>query len=93
NNLTRDYQIALSEVNSRFQQLPVAEKEVTLANQELRLARDRFTQGVADNRELIDAQQALANAEDGLLEARFFYGLSRVAFARVVGAVRAESIQ
>lgn len=93
NNLTRDYQIALSEVNSRFQQLPVAEKEVTLANQELRLARDRFTQGVADNRELIDAQQALANAEDGLLEARFFYGLSRVAFARVVGAVSAESIQ
>jgi outer membrane protein len=93
NNLTRDYQIALSEVDSRFQQLPVAEKEVTLANQELRLARDRFTQGVADNRELIDAQQALANAEDGLLEARFFYGLSRVAFARVVGAVRAESIQ
>jgi len=93
NNLTRDYQIALSEVDSRFQQLPIADKEVALAKEELRLARDRFTQGVADNRELIDAQQALASAEDGLLEARFFYGLSRVAFARVVGAVRAESIQ
>jgi outer membrane protein len=93
NSLVRDYQIALSEVDSRFRQIPVAEKEVSLATEELRLARERFTQGVADNRELIDAQQALALAEDGLLEARFFYGLSRVAFARVVGAVRAESIR
>ncbi len=93
NSLMRDYQIALNEVDSRFRQLPIAEKEVSLAAEELRLARERFTQGVADNRELIDAQQALAQAEDGLLEARFLYGLSRVAFARAVGAVRSGSIQ
>jgi outer membrane protein len=93
NSLMRDYQIALNEVDSRFRQIPVAEKEVSLAAEELSLARERFTQGVADNRELIDAQQALAAAEDGLLEARFLYGLSRVAFARAVGAVRSGSIQ
>jgi outer membrane protein TolC len=93
NSLMRDYQIALNEVDSRFRQLPIAEKEVSLAAEELRLARERFTQGVADNRELIDAQQALAQAEDGLLEARFLYGLSRVAFARAVGAVRSGMIQ
>ncbi len=87
NNLLREYRTTLNEVESRYKQIEVALKELELASDEVELARQRFAEGVADNRELIDGQQNLANAEDGYLEAIFLYGLSRVAFARAVGAV------
>jgi len=54
----------------------------------LRLARQRYQQGVADNREVLDAQNRLAFAEDNLVDAVFLYNLSRLELARARGDVR-----
>jgi outer membrane protein TolC len=66
----------------------VAEKSLALSMEELQLAQRRFEQGVADNREIVDAQNRLALASDNLNEAIYQYNLSRVELARTRGDVR-----
>lgn len=83
-----ELRLALQDLQSRFNQVEVARKRVNLNNREFELARIRFEEGVADNRDVVDAQAALAEAEDSLVEAEYQYLLSRVKLARISGNVR-----
>lgn len=83
-----EVRLATQDARSRFAQVAVAERSKALAEDELRLAQVRFENGVADNREIIDAQNNLAIASDNLVEAVYQYNLSRVELARVTGDVR-----
>ncbi len=80
--------LAWQEMRSRLAQISVAGQSVELAEEELRLGRIRFEQGVADNREIIDAQNRVAVANDNYVEAVYRYNLSRLEYARSKGDVR-----
>ena len=86
--ISAELRLALQGVTSRNAQIAVAEKSLRLAQEELRLARQRYQQGVADNREVVEAQNRLALADDNLVEAVYQYNLSRVELARAKGDVR-----
>lgn len=75
-------------MRSRLAQIQVAEKNLSLSEEELRLARLAFERGVADNRAVIDAQNRLAVANDNLVEATHQFNLSRLEYARAKGNVR-----
>ncbi len=83
-----EVRLANQDTRSRHAQVAVAERSLRLAEEELRLAQIRFEQGVADNREIVDAQNSLAIASDNLIEAIYQYNLSRLELARVRGGVR-----
>jgi len=85
--VSAELRLARQDAASRLAQINVAEKGFRLAEQELALAGRRFEQGVADNRELIEAQNRLATASDNLVEAEYRYNLSRVELARAQGRV------
>lgn len=87
--ISAELRLALHGVNSRNAQIAVADKSLRLANEELRLAQKRYQEGVADNREVVEAQNRLAVADDGFVEAVYQYNLSRVELARSKGDVRA----
>jgi outer membrane protein TolC len=87
NQIERQFKFAMLEMDSRYAQIEIARDEVRLGNDEVEQARERYNEGLADNRELIDAQQRLADAEDSHLRAIYLYGLSRLAFARSIGSV------
>jgi outer membrane protein TolC len=86
--ISSELRLAQQDAASRNAQIVVAEKSVSLAREELRLAQQRYQQGVADNREVVEAQTRLAVAEDNLVEAEFQFNLSRVELARAKGEVR-----
>jgi outer membrane protein len=86
--ISSELRLAVQDAGSRNAQVAVAEKGLRLAEEELRLARQRYQQGVADNREVVEAQNRLALAEDNLVDAVYQYNLSRVELARVRGDVR-----
>ncbi len=86
--ITAELRLALHNVSSRNAQVTVAEKSLSLAQEELRLAQTRYQQGVADNREVVEAQNRLAVASDTFVEAVYQYNLSRVELARAKGDVR-----
>ena len=84
-------QIAL-EVNTAVARLESARHEVDVANlgvklsqEEVTQARDRFQAGVANNIEVITAQDALARANDNQIGALYGYNQSRADLAHAIG--------
>lgn len=87
NRVEKEFKFSILEMESRYAQIEIANDEVRLGGDEVEQARERYREGLADNRELIDAQQRLADAERSHLGAVYLYGLSRLAFARSIGSV------
>jgi len=85
--IEREFKYAIIDMKSRYAQIDIARDEVRLGNDEVDQAMERYREGLADNRELIDAQQRLADAEQSHLQAVYLYGLSRLSFARAIGKV------
>lgn len=86
--ISSELRLAAQDANSRNAQIVMAEKNVQLARDQLRLAQERYRLGVADNREVVEAQTQLAVAEDNMIDAVFQYNVSRVELARARGDVR-----
>ncbi|MCC5805277.1 MAG: TolC family protein [Opitutales bacterium] len=87
NELDADLRLARQDLRSRFSQIAIARKQLELSERELELARTRFEEGVADNRDVVSAQANVAAAEDGVVEAEYFYNRARLRLARVSGDV------
>jgi outer membrane protein len=86
-------QIAL-EVKTSQAQLDAAQHEVDVANlgvklaqQEVSQARDRFQAGVANNIEVVSAQDALARANDNQIVALYRYNQSRADLSHAIGQI------
>ena len=85
--IEQEYQVILRDLKARLAQIEVAEKTFQLSQEELELAEVRFEEGVADNRDLVDAQNSLAQAEDNREVAYSRYDRSRLEWARIRGDV------
>src|SRR5260221_308842 len=66
----------------------VAAERLRLAEEEVAQASERFTNGVAGNIEVIDAQSTLLRARDAEIDARYALATARVALARAAGVAR-----
>ena len=88
NKISAEVRLAIQDSKSRGLQIAVAQKQKNLAEEELELARIRYEEGVADNREVIDAQNNLAKAEDNLVDGVYLYNLALIELARAKGDVR-----
>ena len=82
-----DYQVraAFLDIGTAADQVTVAQDNLDLANQTLAQARDRFTAGVTDNIEVIQAQESVASANDSLISALYAHNLAKVSLARALG--------
>jgi len=84
--IEQDIQKAVLDLESAEQQVAVTEVALSLAQQELKLAEDRFRNGLTDNIEVITAQDALAAAQDDRIAALARHADARAALARALGA-------
>jgi outer membrane protein len=66
-------------------EVEVANSGVDLAHQEVTQARDRFQAGIANNIEVITAQDELARANDNQIAALYRYNLARADLAHATG--------
>jgi outer membrane protein len=87
----QDVRLALSALRTTVERVRAADEQMTLAQRELEMARDRFRAGVADNLEVINAQTSLANARAAQVEALAVYNAARLNLAASLG--RAESFR
>jgi outer membrane protein TolC/ABC-type transporter Mla MlaB component len=85
NQISLDVKTALLNLKSARNQVEVANLGVQLANEEVDQARDRFKAGVANNIEVIQAQDALARANDNQIAALYRFNQARADFARSIG--------
>jgi outer membrane protein TolC len=78
---------ALLDLNSSAEQLRVARQSLSLAQQQLDQAQDRFSAGVANNIEVVQAQEAVALADEGVIQGLYGLNVSRALLARAAGSV------
>jgi outer membrane protein TolC len=85
NQIALDVKTALVNLDSARNQVRVANLGVQLSNEEVDQARDRFKAGVANNIEVIQAQDSLARANDNQIAALYRFNQGRADLARAVG--------
>jgi outer membrane protein TolC len=85
NRIVLEVKTALAQLESARNEVNVVRAGVQLAQQEVTQARDRFQAGVANNIEVVTAQDELARANDNQIGALYRYNQSRADLARSVG--------
>jgi outer membrane protein TolC len=85
NQIALDVKTALLNLQSARNEVQVANLGVQLSNEEVSQARDRFKAGVANNIEVIQAQDSLARANDNQIAALYRFNQARADLARSIG--------
>lgn len=81
---------AYLDLDSAAQEVSVEQSAVTLATQNLEQSRDRFVSGVTDNIEVVQAQDALAIANDAYIASVYSYNLAKISLARATGVAESQ---
>jgi outer membrane protein TolC len=83
-----DVRTAFLNLQAAQQQITVAKENVDLANENLSRSQERFAAGVTDSVEVVQAQQALASANDQYISSLYNHNLSKLQLARALGVAR-----
>jgi outer membrane protein TolC len=85
NRIALDVKTAVAQLDAARNEVDVANLGVQLAQQEVEQARDRFQAGVANNIEVITAQNELARANDNQIAALYRFNQARADLSRATG--------
>jgi outer membrane protein TolC len=81
-----DVLTAIAGVEWARKQVETSAANVELSREEVQLTKQRFTQGVTDNTEVVNAQDRVSKADDARVRAMYTLGLARANLARATGA-------
>jgi outer membrane protein TolC len=81
---------AYLDLKSASEEVAVEKSAVELANETLQQSRDRFKSGVTDNIEVVQAQDALATANDAYIASLYSYNLAKISLARAIGVAESR---
>lgn len=81
---------AYLDLEAAAQEVSVEESAVTLATETLKQSRDRFSSGVTDNVEVVQAQEALAIATDAYIGSLYSYNVAKISLARATGVAESR---
>jgi outer membrane protein TolC len=88
--IDQDVRTALLNLNAAKEQVEVAKQNVELANESLARSKDRFTSGITDSVEVVQAEQALASANDQYITSLYNHNFAKLSLARALGVARAN---
>jgi len=71
----------------------VARSNVNLATQTLTQAQDRFQAGVADNLEVVQAQESVASANQSYIASLYSFNVSKLSLALALGVAEQSALQ
>jgi outer membrane protein TolC len=71
----------------------VAESNIGLADQTLAQAQDRFASGVADNLEVVEAQESVTAANQSYIASLYSYNLAKISLAQALGIAEKSALQ
>jgi outer membrane protein TolC len=80
-----DVRTSLLDLAAAADQVEVARSSVDLSNQTLNQARDRFAAGVADNLEVIQAQEAVTATSESYISSLYAHNVAKISLARAIG--------
>jgi outer membrane protein TolC len=84
---------AFFNLKSSSELVAVAQSNIDLADQTLTQARDRLSAGVADNLEVVQAQESVAAANQSYIASLYAYNLAKVSLAQAIGIAEQSALQ
>jgi outer membrane protein TolC len=84
--IDQDVRTALLNLQSSSDQVRVAKSNIDLAQQTLSQSRDRFSAGVTDSVEVVQAEEQLASANTQYISSLYNFNYAKIALARATGA-------
>ena len=83
--IDEDVRQAFINLASAADQVGIAESNVQLSHSTLQQSRDRFAAGIADTVEVVQAEQAVVQADNDYITAVYEHNLAKVSLARAMG--------
>jgi outer membrane protein TolC len=81
---------AFLDLQDTGEEVAVEQNAVQLATQTLSQSRDRFSSGVTDNIEVVQAQESLADANDAYIASLYRYNNAKISLARAIGVAESD---
>lgn len=82
----QDVRQAFIQLNAGESQVRLATRNQTLAHESLQQSVDRFISGVTDTVEVVQAEQAVVQADDDIITALYQHNLAKLSLARAMGS-------
>lgn len=83
--IDQDVRSAFLDLNAADQLVSVAKSNVELAHETLAEAQDRFSAGVTDNIEVVQAQESVSAADQAYISSLYTFNISKAQLARAMG--------
>ncbi len=84
---------AFLNLKSSSELVAVTKSNIDLANQTLAQAQDRFKAGVADNLEVVQAQESVASANQSNIASLYQFNLAKISLAQAMGTAEQSALQ
>ncbi|MGO8787789.1 MAG: TolC family protein [Terriglobia bacterium] len=84
---------AFFNLTSSSELVKVAESNIDLANQTQSQAQDRFRAGVADNLEVVQAQESVAAANQSYINSLYAFNLAKISLAQALGVAEQSTLK
>jgi outer membrane protein TolC len=91
NRVEQEVRASLLDVKTSNEQVMVAQQSVGLAAEQLKQAQDRFRAGASDSLEVVQAQEAVANANETLIEALYLNNVAKLSLAHALGVAELQT--
>src|SRR6266478_3423129 len=88
-----EVRIAFFNFQSSSELVTVANSNINLATETLTQAQDRFRAGVADNLEVVQAQESLASANQSYIASLYSFNVSKLSLALALGVAEQSALQ
>ncbi len=82
---------ALLDIKTSNDQVTVAQQSIDLAAEQLKQARDRYASGVSGSLETVQAQEAVAAANETYIQALYLNNVAKLALARALGVAEQQT--
>jgi outer membrane protein TolC len=89
-SIEADVRTSLLDAQAASRLVEVARSAVELSEQQLEQSRDRFAAGVVNNLEVVQAQDAVAQAHESYISGLSAFNLAKVTLARALGVAQKE---
>jgi outer membrane protein TolC len=91
NRIAQQVENALLDLDSANKRVQVSQAALGYAKRALTQSQDRFSAGVTNNVEVIQAQEALAGANEQWVNSLYAYSIARMSLARATGTAETTS--
>jgi len=85
-----DVRVAWLDLSASDSSVKVAERNRSLADRALTQSQDRYTNGVTNYLEVVQAQEAVMAAGENYIQSLFSYNVAMISFARAVGSAETK---